>query len=142
MIFVVGRYTHYKPVKCLVFICFTISTARISNPFVVDLYGLRDRLGPVALVPIVGPVRLVFVAQRYVPDGAPGPAPPLIVVGLGLGQQLGTRQRDDDRSNRSGQHDGYDARHHDRPGEPDGLVGSAMRSDLQYGRTQHRLNAP
>jgi len=74
-----------------------------SYLFALDL-GCAVRFHPVALLsPIVayaGAVILVLAVQRDISDRRSGPTAPLFVAGLGLGQQLGARQRDDDRTRR------------------------------------------
>jgi len=84
-------------------------------------------------------VFLVLAVQRYVADRRSGTAAPLLVAGFGFGQQPGAGQRDDDRTSRGGQQDGYDAHHHDRPGVYDVVLVFVVESDLQYGRSQSGL---
>lgn len=88
-----------------------------------------------------GAVVLVLAVQRDVSDRPPGPSAPLFVAGLGLGQQLRSGQRDDDRARRGGQQDRDDAHHHDRPGVLHVLRVFVVGGHLQYGRTQSCLEA-
>lgn len=106
------------------------------------LYVRRLRFGPVALRLVTGhasPALLVPAVESYVTDRRSGSAPPLFVARLGLSQQLGTGQRDDDRARRSGQYDGYDAHHHDDLGVFDVLLVANRRSSFEYGGTQSGL---
>jgi len=111
-----------------------------SNLFTLDL-GRAVRFHPVAILSLIiayaGAVILVLAVQSDISDRRSGPTAPLFVAGLGLGQQLGTRQRDDDRTSRGSQQDGDDAHHHDHLGVSFILI--IALSNLQYGRTQSGL---
>lgn len=91
------------------------------------------------IVAYAGSVILVLAVQSDITDRWSGPTAPLFVAGLRLGQQFGTRQRDDDRTRRGSQQDGDDAHHHYRSGVSDVFIIFVVGSNFQYGRTQSGL---
>lgn len=108
--------------------------AAAAKLFTVRLHVARA--GTVVFVLVV----VVAAVQRDVPDGRPSAAPvPLLVAGLGLGQQLGAAQRDDGRSDGRGQQDGYDAHRDDRPSVLDGVLVAVLAGRVQHGRAQNGL---